>query len=41
MLSGGTTIDDLVNVEQRRVAARIHSDPEIFELELERIFDRG
>lgn len=39
-LSDGTSIDDLVRIEDREVAARIASDPEIFELEMERIFDR-
>lgn len=39
-LSDGTALDDLVRVEQRQVATRVQSDPEIFELELERIFDK-
>lgn len=39
-LSDGTALADLVRVEQRQVATRVQSDPEIFELELEKIFNK-
>ena len=39
-LSDGTSIDDLVSIEDTEVTARVMSDPEIYNLELERIFDR-
>src|SRR5687768_161483 len=39
-LSDGTTIDELVSIEDQHVTARVMSDPEIYSLELERIFDR-
>src|SRR5215471_261213 len=41
VLSDGTTLDELVSGgDDRRISARLMQDPEIFELELERIFDR-
>jgi phenylpropionate dioxygenase-like ring-hydroxylating dioxygenase large terminal subunit len=35
-----TSIDDLVRIEAREVSARVVSDPAIFALEMERIFDQ-
>ena len=41
ILSDGTTLDDLVSAgDERWVSARVMSDPELFELELERVFSR-
>jgi len=39
-LPDGTSVDEFARVEDRLVATRVLSDPEIFELEMERIFDR-
>ncbi|UZG46052.1 aromatic ring-hydroxylating dioxygenase subunit alpha [Caldimonas thermodepolymerans] len=39
-LADGTSIDDLVNLSTREVQMRVLSDPEIYELEMERIFGR-
>ncbi|UXA05398.1 Rieske 2Fe-2S domain-containing protein [Mycobacterium sp. SMC-2] len=39
-LTNGISIDDLVRIEAREVSARVVSDPAIFALEMERIFDR-
>ncbi len=39
-LADGTRIDDLVNLATREVQMRALSDPEIYELEMERIFGR-
>lgn len=38
MLSDGTLLSQLVDRERREVSLRVHHDPEIFELEMERIF---
>src|SRR5262245_5854288 len=41
VLSDGTTLDELVSGgRDRRISARLMQDQEIFELEMERIFDR-
>ena len=40
-LADGTRIEDLIDVERREVAARVLSDPEIYQLELERIFAKA
>ena len=40
-LADGTRIEDLIDVERREVSARVLSDPEIYHLELERIFGRA
>ncbi len=37
-LADGTRISDLINLETREVAMRTLSDPELYELEMERIF---
>lgn len=37
-LSDGTLLSDLINLETREVKMRALSDPELFELEMERIF---
>ena len=39
-LSDGTKVVDLVNVNTREVQMRALSDPELYELEMERIFGR-
>ncbi len=39
-LSDGTRIDDLVNLETREVRLRVLADPEIYQLEMDRIFGR-
>jgi phenylpropionate dioxygenase-like ring-hydroxylating dioxygenase large terminal subunit len=39
-LADANSIDDLVRVDAREVSARVVSDPAIFALEMERIFDR-
>ncbi|GBC82830.1 3-phenylpropionate/cinnamic acid dioxygenase subunit alpha [bacterium HR10] len=39
-LSDGTPLKELVRVEEGRIAARVFTDPEIYQLELERIFLR-
>lgn len=41
MLADGTMISELARLEECRVATRVASNPEIFDLELERIFDRA
>jgi phenylpropionate dioxygenase-like ring-hydroxylating dioxygenase large terminal subunit len=40
VLSDGTRIDDLINLATREVQMRTLSDPELYELEMERIFGR-
>src|ERR1700754_155059 len=40
MLSDGTAIEDLVNLETREVQLRVLADPELYELEMERIFGK-
>lgn len=40
VLRDGTTLSDLIDVENREVSTRVLSDPEIYELELARIFGR-
>jgi nitrite reductase/ring-hydroxylating ferredoxin subunit len=40
ILSDGTPLRDLVNLETREVSMRVLADPEIYRLELERIFAR-
>jgi phenylpropionate dioxygenase-like ring-hydroxylating dioxygenase large terminal subunit len=41
LLSDGTTLDELVSSEgERQVSVRLLGDPSIFELELQRIYDR-
>src|SRR5207253_1159249 len=40
LLPDGTSIDDLVSIDERWVAARVMTDPDLYELELARIFDR-
>jgi hypothetical protein len=37
-LRDGTTVSDLINLETREVKVRALSDPELYELEMERIF---
>lgn len=39
-LSDGTRLRDLIDLERREVSLRVFSDPEIYQLELERIFAR-
>ena len=41
VLRDGTPVAELIDREGRTFRARIHADPEIFELELERIFARS
>ncbi len=41
ILSDGTSLADLVDVEKREVSMRVLSDPEIFRLELERLFRKA
>jgi len=40
VLSDGTPLADLVDVQHREVSMRVLSDPEIYQLELERLFAR-
>jgi hypothetical protein len=39
-LADGTKVADLVNVETREVQMRTLSDPELYEMEMERIFGK-
>jgi PAH dioxygenase large subunit len=39
-LADGTSIDDLIDEEQHRISRRIYGDPEVFELEMDRLFRR-
>ncbi|MCU1454121.1 MAG: aromatic ring-hydroxylating dioxygenase subunit alpha [Acidimicrobiales bacterium] len=39
-LRDGTTLGDLINEDQREVSLRVLADPELYRLELERIFGR-
>ncbi|QLL06240.1 aromatic ring-hydroxylating oxygenase subunit alpha [Mycobacterium vicinigordonae] len=39
-LSDGVRVADLIDLEERTVCARLHSDEEIYRLEMERIFGR-
>jgi phenylpropionate dioxygenase-like ring-hydroxylating dioxygenase large terminal subunit len=41
VLTDGTRLGDLIDEGERTIRARVHTDPEIFELELERIFARA
>jgi phenylpropionate dioxygenase-like ring-hydroxylating dioxygenase large terminal subunit len=41
VLADGTTIDDLVDVDYREVSLRLLTDPEVYKLELERIFAKA
>src|SRR5690606_25120209 len=41
VLSDGTKVEDLIDIENREVAMRLLSDREIYELELERVFARS
>jgi phenylpropionate dioxygenase-like ring-hydroxylating dioxygenase large terminal subunit len=41
MLSDGTTIGDLVDMERHEVALRLLSDPEVYEQELQRVFGKA
>jgi phenylpropionate dioxygenase-like ring-hydroxylating dioxygenase large terminal subunit len=41
ILSDGTPITDLVDREKREVATRVFSDPEVYRLELDRIFSKS
>jgi len=41
VLSDGTRLIDLVDVERREVSMRLFSDPEVYELELEHLFARS
>jgi phenylpropionate dioxygenase-like ring-hydroxylating dioxygenase large terminal subunit len=40
VLRDGTTLGDLIDFEKREVSMRVLSDPEIFDIEMERIFAR-
>lgn len=40
-LADGTRIEDLIDIEHREVSARVLSDPEIYRLELERVFGKA
>ncbi len=40
-LSDGTAIEDLIDVEKREVSLRLLSDPEIYSLELDRLWNRA
>jgi phenylpropionate dioxygenase-like ring-hydroxylating dioxygenase large terminal subunit len=40
-LNDGTFVGELIDVQKREVAMRVFSDPEIYQLELERIFNRS
>jgi nitrite reductase/ring-hydroxylating ferredoxin subunit len=41
LLSDGTSIEELVDAERRTVALRVLTDPEVYELELKRVFARA
>lgn len=41
VLRDGTPLDSLIDREQRNLSARVHTDEEIFELELERLFAKA
>ena len=41
ILSDGTLVRDLIDLERREVSLRVFNDPEIHELELDRIFGRA
>ena len=40
-LKDGTSLDDLINEEEHRISRRIYGDPEVFELEMDRLFRRS
>ena len=40
-LSDGTHVGELIDVDKREVAMRVYSDPEIYQLELDRIFNHS
>ncbi len=40
-LADGKHMGDLIDLEKREVAMRVYSDPEIYQYELERIFNRS
>jgi phenylpropionate dioxygenase-like ring-hydroxylating dioxygenase large terminal subunit len=40
-LSDGTRLSELVDRDRREVSLRVHQDPEIFEIEMEKIFARS
>jgi phenylpropionate dioxygenase-like ring-hydroxylating dioxygenase large terminal subunit len=40
-LADGTYLGQLIDLEKREVAMRVYSDPEIYQLELERIFNKS
>src|SRR5262245_18292078 len=40
-LSDGKRVGDLIDVDRREVSMRVYSDPEIFRLEMDRIFARS
>src|SRR4051794_1741218 len=39
-LGDGTHLGDMIDLESRSISARLYSDPELYQLELERIFAR-
>src|SRR5262245_21756456 len=41
VLSDGTTLDELINVEDYTLSLRLFADPEIYRWELERLFSRA
>jgi nitrite reductase/ring-hydroxylating ferredoxin subunit len=41
VLADGTRLEDLFDLERRRVSARVYTDPEIFDLEMSRVFARS